>query len=1135
MKFKLTNGFVLNKQQLPKVIMRTFIFLFCTVVFSFNPSKGFSQDADILIDSDKIASIEEIFDLISTQTDYTFLYLNDHIERIPMVSLKKGIVKTKTLLEKALETTEFTFEFTSDKTIVLRKKNEKAIVEQATAMQMIISGVVKDSNGDVLPGVTVIEKGTNNGVAAGFLGNYEITVKDSNSILVFSFVGYQSLEVLVGNNTEINVVLKEAVQELEAVNIISTGYQKIAKEKLTGAAENIDKSFYENSYSTTLQEGLQGSVAGLQIISNNSHPQSVPQVIIRGVGSAFGEGVGAIGIATTTAVLGDPIVLTPGSPLYVIDGVPTFDGRDLSSINGNDIKSITVLKDASAASIYGARAANGVIVVETKSGKSGKGKVTYSSQVGFSEFTEVNQRLNSTQLQELYVEGLINKGFSGITDEAGALAFLAAPGSAGKPFNSNQDTNWGEELTRIGQVTQHNLSASGGKNDNNYYLSLGYLKNESPLKEINFDRVSVKLKYDTKISEKLNVSSIVGYGKTTSNNHETGTSYYNPFRNIYLIRPDFKIYNDDGSYDTSYNSYVNPLGILTDETRRLEMNDFRGALDLNYEITPGFTFETNLSGNYNLTENYNNYPSYIGKGANYAWGGVTTNYANQRNTAAFNWNTRALLRYVKKLGEDHSFGAFVGMEQNGLDEKGTNVSVKELRAGSETLDNGTPVDADTNRRETSISSLFVNADYDYQGKYLLNATFRRDGSSRFGANNKYGNFYALGLGWNIHKESFMENNEIINILKLRASYGVNGNDQIGPFGYSGTFNTTGSYNNLNAATIASAGNALIGWEKNATFDIGLDFSLFSNRFSGFLDYYSRKTSDLLYNLPVSSFNADSFVFQNFGGMKNSGVEISLNTKNIVSNNNGFTWSTGITLTTNKNEITELKTDEIISGNYLRKVGEDFNTLNLYGYAGVDPETGSEMFYTDESETTTTMVIGEAVKYNHGKTTPDYYGSLINTVSFKNFSLTTQLYTSWGGQIFEASGNAQNDNGYMRIYDYSNTSKYVYDNRWQNPGDITDVPKYIYSNTRSDNQTSRWLHDGSYVRLKRVELAYNFPNQILEKTFISALRVHVSADNIWTSIKDKTLTNDPEMGGITGNATFDTPLTKTIYFGLNVSF
>jgi len=1131
MEINLTNVLLKHKKELLIFIMRSFIFIFCTTIFGFTSENVFSQNTKIEIDADIVVTIDEVFDLIKEQTEYTFIYKSDLFKNSPKISLKKGIIKANKLLKQSLSFGDFQYVFSVDKTIMLKNELE----EIKNKVQQTVSGKITNTNGESLPGVTVIEKGTNNGVSANFDGNYEITV-NNDAVLVFSFLGFLTQEVEVNGQTEINVKLSESTFQLEAIELISTGYQTIAKEKLTGAAENINKSFYENSFNQTIQQGLQGSIAGLQVISNNTHPQSVPQVIIRGVGSAFGEGVGSTSLSGTTTVLGDPTILTAGSPLYVIDGVPTFDGRDLSSISGNDIKSITVLKDAAAASIYGARAANGVIVVETKSGVSGKGKITYSTQVGFSEFVSLNEVLNTSQLQELYIEGLINNTGNSIDTNADAVDWLinSNPYTA---FNPDQDTNWNKELTRVGVITQHNLSASGGSNNNNYYLSLGYLKNESAIKEINFDRLTLKLKYDTQISKKLKASTIIGYGKTQSNNHETGTSYYNPFTSIYRVRPDLNIYNEDGSYDTSYNFKVNPLGVLTDETRQLETNDFRGSLNLNYELIPGLTLETSLSTNYRLTENYNKFPSYLGKGANYriGWSVVPSSYGNQRNTGIFTWNARSLVRYTTKLGEDHTFGAFAGIEQNAMDMKGTNLSVLNLREGSETFDNGTSETSDTFRRESSISSTFLSLEYDFQKKYLLNTTFRRDGSSRFGANNKYGNFYAIGLGWNIHKEDFMQNNDFINILKLRASYGVNGNDQISPFGYSGTFDTTGSYNGQNAATISSAGNALIGWEENATFDIGVDFSVFNNRVSGFLDYYVRDTSDLLYNLPVSGLNGDSFVFQNFGGMKNSGVEISLNTKNITTNTDGFTWSTGITLTTNKNEITALESDEIISGNYLRKVGEDFNTLNLYGYAGVDPETGSEMFYTDETETETTMVLGEAEKYNHGKATPDYYGSLINTVTFKNFSLTAQLYSSWGGQIFEPNGNVQNDNGYRRTRDYSNTSKYVYDNRWQQPGDITNVPKYVYGNSLSSNQTSRWLHDGSYVRLKRVELAYTFSNKMLQNSFIDRLRLHVSGDNLWTSIKDDTLTNDPEMAGITGTASFNNPISKTIYFGLNVTF
>ncbi len=1130
MEINFTHVFFLTRKGILKTIMRSFILLFCGVAFGFSPKFGFSQNAKIVIKSDVTLSVDHVFELIQNQTDYNFIYGEDLFKNAPEVKLKKGIITASKLLELSLASGNFVYEFTSDKTIILSRKAETSSLEATQTVQSKISGTVKDSNGNPLPGATVLEKGTNNAVAADLLGNFALTVKDSNTTLIFSFIGFYTTEIVIGNQTEINVVLKESAFELEAVNVISTGYQKITKEKITGAAANIDNQYFENSNKISLQESLQGSVAGLQIFSNTTHPQATPQVIIRGVGSAFQEGVNVAGLGAPAVVLGNPAILTPGSPLYVIDGVPTFDGKDLSSINSNDIKSITVLKDGAATSIYGARAANGVIVVETKSGRKGGARITYSSQFGVSEFTDLNERLNSSQLQELYIEGLINNATNGITTEAAALSFLATPGGTIIPFNVNQDTNWEKELTRQSNIIQHNLSVSGGNEANQYYFSLGYLKNETGIKEVDFQRVSLRLKYDTQVSDKFKISTNIGFGNTDSDNYETGSSFYSPFRNIYRLRPDFKVYNDDGTYDLSYNSKVNPLGILTDEIRTIKTNDFRGAIDLNYEIISNLTFETTFSGNYGLTENYNNFPGELGKGFNNG-----SSFAIQQNVNAFNWNARSLLRYNLKLGESHNITTFAGIENNAMDTKITNVSVNKMRDGAETLDNGTTVNTYTKRSESAISSLFLNVDYAYQNKYLANASFRRDGSSRFGASKRYGNFYALGLGWNIHKEDFMANQTAFNLLKLRTSYGVNGNDQIGSFNYVWTFSGTGFYNDQNAITFASAGNASLSWEENATFDVGVDFAIFNNRLSGFVDYYSRDTDKLLYNLPTSALNGDNFIFQNFGGMKNSGIEVSLNTKNIISDTNGFTWDTGITFTTNKNEITDLKIDDGVSGNYLRKVGEDFNTLNLYGYAGVDPETGVELFYTDETETATTGVLTEAVKYNHGKTTPDFYGSFTNIFSYKNFSLLTQFYTSWGGQIFETTGNLQNDNGNNGLRDFSNTSKYVYDNRWQNPGDVTDVPKYVYLNAASSAATSRWLHDASYVRLKKVEISYDFSNKVLEKTFIDNLRLYVSADNLWTYTKDDTLQNDPEIGGITGSASFDTPMAKTVYFGLNVSF
>jgi TonB-linked SusC/RagA family outer membrane protein len=1125
MKIKFNEVFFFQRKELLINLMRLFIILFSTLTFAFTPKSVFSQNTEIFINNDKTISVDEVFEIIKNQTDYTFIYQSDLFKDTPKVFVKKGKIKIRELLTKSLADENISCEVSENGVILLKKRPRNNLVQGHR-----VTGIVADENGEVLPGVNIIEKGSKNGVASSFLGKYEITVSDKNTILVFSFIGYQTKEVEINGRTEINVTLSESISKLKEVELISTGYQKISKHKVTGAAQNIKQTYYENSYTPTLQEGLQGSIAGLQVISNNTHPQAVPQVIIRGVGSAFQEGVGYVGIGGSNSVLEDPLVLTPGSPLYVIDGVPTVDGKDLSSINGNDIKSITVLKDASAASIYGARGANGVIVVETKSGASGKSRIDFSSQVGFSNFTEINRRLNTNELEELYKEGLINNPTNGIDTEQEAMDYLLNPGGGTTPFNSNQNTDWVDELTRTSLMHQNNLSFSGGKNQNRYYISAGYLKNETPVKDIDFDRLTVRLKYDTKISKRFNMSTNLSYGNLNSENYETGTSFFNPFRNMYLLRPDLKIYKDDGTYDYGYNYRVNPLAVLTEETRRLQTNDFRGFVNLNYEVIDGLSIEPSLSANYKLVDNYNNFPADIGKG--YFNGAA---YAIQKNTNTFIWDARVLLRYTTKFGEDHSINTFAGIENSATDRKITNVNVENLRPGSQTLDNGDPVDAYTKRLETALASFFINADYSYKNKYFLNASFRRDGSSKFGPEKRYGNFYAVGFSWNLNRESFLENIEAINFLKLRASYGVNGNDQIGSYNYAGTFNGTGFYNGYNAATIASAGDPTLGWEENATFDVGVDFAMFNNRVSGFIDYYNRKTDKLLYNLGISAFNGDNFVFQNFGGMKNSGIEISINTKNIVSKDNSFTWTSGINFTSNKNEITELDKDEIISGTYIRKEGEDYNTLYLYGYAGVDPETGVELYYTDKTETTTTTNKYQAVKYNHGKTSPDFYGSFINTFTYKNFSLTAQLYSSWGGQIFETTGYIQNDNGYQRLRDYSNTSYYVYQKRWQNSGDITDVPKYMYGNSRSETRSSRWLHDGSYIRLKKLELAYDFSKELIQQTFINRLRFYISADNFWTYIKDDTLSNDPEIGGITGAASFDAPLTRTIYFGLNVSF
>ena len=1077
------------------------------------------------------ATLFEMFESIESQTGVGFLYKESKIFESKKVTLKIIHQPLGKVLNEVLPKMGIDYEI-ENSVIILKPRETKNASQQPVAQAKYkVSGKITDNKGEPLPGASVVEVGTSNGTITDKDGKFSLEVSSPNAVLKISFIGFQSKTIQVNNRKEITIVLSESVKKLETVQIVSTGYQKLTRVKSTAAAVNISSKEYENSNNPTLLTNLQGSVAGLQVLNDNSHPLATPEVIIRGVGSAFQKGVGYVGLGQPTSVLGKPLVSVPGSPLYVIDGVPTTDGYDLSTLNPDDIKSISVLKDAAATSIYGSRGANGVIVIETKSGRIGRPVVTFSTQMSGSQFTKIAKSLNTPQLEELYVEGLINNTTNGIDTKEEALNFLKNPGPYYTPFNPDQNTNWEDVLTRQTLLQQYNLSLSGSKGVNRYYFSLGYLNNKTGIKEINFDRFSMRVRYDTRVIDKIKITTDIGYSRTKSDNYETGASFYNPFWSMYTLRPDFKVYNDDGSYDLSYNYGINPLGILKEETRLLTTNSFRSAFNLNYNILPHLVFEAMYSGNYNMNVNYNNFPSYIGKGLNNGHSGIGI----QKNTNIYIWDAKALLRYRWNINQANSINAFAGTEYSATDARITNVSVDQLRDGAITLDNGKTVYTYTKRNETAFRSLFINADYSYKEKYIFNASFRRDGSSKFGPNNRFGNFYAFGAAWNISNEAFMDGVDAVDFLKLRTSYGVNGNDQIGDYNYVGTFNGTAFYNDLNATTIASAGNALLGWERNASLNIGVDFSLFDNRLSGHVDYYSRNTSRLLFNLPISAFNGDSYVFQNFGGMHNGGIEVAINSKNIISANNGFRWNTSITFTSNKNKVTQLKTDDIVSSIYHRQVGKDFYTLYLYGYAGVDPATGEELYYKDATETETTTNYREAVKYDHGKTSPDFYGSFGNTFYYKNFSLNALFYTSWGGQIFDLLGMYQNDNGYLAMRSYGNTSKYVYDHRWQKPGDVTDVPKYVFRNRRSVSQSSRWLHDGSFIRLKKVELAYTFPKNILGKTFIRTFRVYVGGDNLWTYVKDKTLLNDPEIGGLSGNASFNAPPSKTFYFGLNMSF
>lgn len=970
----------------------------------------------------------------------------------------------------------------------------------ASAQEITVTGSVVDNQGIPIPGANVIVEGTTVGVTTDFDGNYSIEAPPFGT-LVISYLGFETKEVRINNRTTIKVILEADVNELDEV--ILTGYTAQRKERVTGSAEAIEVENLQAAPRAALQESFQGNVAGVQVTSSTGQPGATPNVRIRGVGSFQGS-----------------------TPLYVVDGMPVSSDV-LVSLNPNDIEAVSVLKDAAATSIYGARGANGVVIIKTRSGVEGRTVVRYSGQYGFSDPTIADRfrPLSTPELQELLVEGVINAEIR--TSEEEALQYLVD-----RDFNPDVNTDWYGLNTQTGTFTQHNVDVSGGTDKTRFFVSGGYYKQDGVILASSFERMNSRIKLDHDFDERLSFGVNMSYNKNIQHVRPDGGAFANPVRAIYRLRPDISPFDEEGNYAFDFNSTHNPIAQAEHEIRRNIDHRLLAGANATYRITDYLSYDAGINMNTTFEDNFLRRPADFGDGRP-----VGDGY--QDNNILFSWTFRNLLRLEQNYGDDHFITAFLGYELTKYRNKYAGLGATNILDGFEDLANASvPVEATTSKTIYGLNSAFANAEYSFQDKYLVSGSIRRDGSARFSEDNRYGIFWSVGLGWNIAKEAFLANQRTINDLKLRGSYGVNGNDAIGNNRFL-TYFSANDYNSQVGRYFASLGNPDIRWEENKPLDIGVDFALFNRRVSGSFDWYHRESSGLLRFRPVSATNGSTSIPANIGAMENEGIEISLTTRNIVSATNGFEWITNLNFTRNRNRVTQLENDDapIIGSTEIIQVGEDINTFYLPLYAGVDPATGDALWYTDGSRTETTNVYSEADPAIVGQATPDFYGGLRNTFRYRNFSLGFQFYVSWGGHLYDTWARYLNSDGSRRLSESGNVNRGTYERRWQNPGDITDVPRFVYGNSQTGSaslSSSRFIYDGSYVRLREAELAYDFNPEFAERVNLSQLRLYVKGNNLWTWIKDDRLERDPE-AGLSGRLNQEIPISRTVFVGLNLSF
>jgi TonB-dependent starch-binding outer membrane protein SusC len=1001
------------------------------------------------------------------------------------------------------------------------------IVQISFAQQKTISGTVSDSSG-ALPGVSILIKGTVTGTETDFDGKYTIKATSGN-VLVFSYLGYKTVQRTVENALTINVTLAEDANVLDEVVILGYGSQK--KTELTGSTVQINSEEIELVPVSTVDQVLQGKVAGLVFNGDSGTPGSTSDIRIRGVSS-----------------------ITAGNePLYVIDGVPmnndnvssTGSGSSLSalaSINSNNIASITVLKDASATAAYGARGANGVIVITTKSGKSGKTTFSFSSTVGFSnDAVDGPTVLTGAQRELLFYEALYNtyKGRYGVTDIASAKTFYQTyPGSFGNDYvlwnaAGRPEANWGEVIkNKDALIKEFNFSGSGGDETHNFFASVGYFNQEATVIGSNFNRVSGTINFTKNINDKLKFSTKNSASHTYQDGLLETSAYFSSPRSVKFFMPAIdQPYNKDGTINLN-TSLPNPLWVAQNDIDDSKFTRIIANNQLEWE-TP--VENLRLSSRINIDYQIYNYKRYRNR---VSGDGASSNgyaYAAHRNNVTYVFaNT---LDYTLNIGEDHKVDITAVQEYQ--KNKSLFVSADGDNFATDGLTNlasaGNPTSAYSSFSDWAVARYLGLAHYSgYNGKYVFDATFTREGNSRFAPAKRWGNFWSVGAGWNIHKESFMQNLDYINNLKVRASYGVTGNANISQNSYQALFGFSNSYAGGGAINAASFGNADLSWETSHTFDVGVDVGLFQNRVSASIGYYQRESKDLLLNVPLS-FSSQT---RNIGRMGNKGFEIEFNGDIIRSDD--FNLSVGGNLATTENEVLELAVDgngnviNISGGSRSRtEVGQPVWAWHMQKWAGVDPANGDELYYLNGKDGATTNNFNLAQRaFQGGSAIPKLTGGMNIHMDYKGFFLDANGYYSGGHKVYEDWHRYTNGIDYFTTLYYQGVDAIL--DRWQQPGDTGKRFGRFRTGTVAWQSHSKFLYEGDYFRLKNLTIGYNLDAKTLELIGVSSARFFLRGTNLFTWVKSDLLKYDPEIDA-RGTTGLTTPPVKSIIFGINIKF
>ena len=929
----------------------------------------------------------------------------------------------------------------------------------------------------------------------------------------------------------VKIALKTDSELLDEV--VVTGYGTFKKSTFTGAASTMSTDKLQDVPTMSVENKLAGSIPGVQITSYSGAPGATTSVRIRGMGS----------------------MNAGNDPLYVIDGTPvqsgnisafntpdTGDGYNstgtnvLATLNSNDIESITVIKDAAAASLYGSRAANGVIVITTKKGSAGKTQFNFRSDWGFSNIA-VNYRptLKGDDRRELIKFGLKNY----YMDEEGMTADQAAialeddiDAFAAKPANGW--TDWKDILFKNGSHQNYEVSAQGGSEKTRFYTSLAYAKQEGITERSGLERMTGTANFSHETGRiKIDASTL--FSRIHQNMTNEGTSFASPIMNAFwTASPSVTPYNEDGTFSSNFplTRGANPVETRTYNFDRSDITRSFNILGATIRLWDELKLREKLS--YDFTSSTESVwwdpRSNDGRSSN----GVFQRYNRELNTL----NTQTQLTYIKTFAQKHNVDVLLGFETEDFTDSYTFSHGSQYPGYKYEIANAGETSSDSNRDKYRLTSFLGRFNYNFDNKYYAGVSYRRDGSSRLARENRWGDFWSVSGSWRFMQESFLESVKgVVTDGKIRASYGVNGTQPSTYYSYMQNMYRAGQiYNGQSGMGVIGIGNPDLKWEKNKAFNLGLDLT-FWDRLSLTFDYYTRKTSDLLMNKRISyvpgyydPISFDPTTLQNVGSLKNQGVEFSLSSTNIQTQD--LMWTTTFNIGHNKNKLVKLdgvQSDEIDEA-LIHRVGEPYYSYYMFEYAGIDPQTGNEMYYKNDGSGETTTQVNEVRKVIVGHHDPKVEGGLTNFMKWKFIDFNFTLTYSIGGEALDYA-TWLHDNGGDYTSFGATPSYYKLEDMWKQPGDNAKLPKFKYGNTRV--LSSRWLMPTDYLRLKNLSLGLSAPKNWLRKTGLSKARVYFSANNLLTW-KSKDLLVDPEMP-IDGLCTFEMPALRTYTFGLEIGF